>query len=308
MKTADIYDQAVKERSNLDPSLVEEIVLGNVLCPGSNYILRATAIAAGFPPSTPTSMVSRWCSSGLLSVQSVANQITSGCIDIGLAIGAESMSNNPDNGGPELNPLLLENQTVQDTTMVMGWTSENVARDFGISREAQDAFAANSFQKAEESQKAGWPADEILPMTVQWKNPTTGEYETVVADRDDGVRYGTTAESLGKLKGAFPQWPPSTTTGGNASQITDGAAGILLMRRSTAERLGQPILAKFAASTAVGLEPRIMGIGPSLAIPKLLNRTGFTMEDIDIFEINEAFSSMVSNHTKQNKSWLLTVI
>jgi acetyl-CoA acyltransferase 1 len=288
-------NQIVRERSNLDPSLVEEIVLGNVLCPGSTYLVRSAAIAAGFPPSTATSLVSRWCSSGLLAVQSVANQITAGCIEIGLAIGAESMSTNPDNGGPPLNPEILKNQTVKDTTMVMGWTSENVAGDFNISRQAQDAFAASSFQKAERSQKAGWPAvDEIVPITTKWKNPATGLTETVVADRDDGIRYGTTAESLGKIRAAFPDWKPSTTTGGNASQITDGAAGILLMRRSTAERLGQPILAKFAASTVVGLEPRIMGIGPSLAIPKLFRQTGITKDDVDIFEINEAFASMVS--------------
>jgi len=284
--------QAVKEKSNLDPSLVDEIVLGNVLCPGSPYIIRTTAIAAGFPPTTPTAMVTRWCSSGLLSVQTIANQIMAGNIDIGLAIGAESMSSNPDTGGPELSPTISQHETVQDASMVMGWTSENVARDFAISREAQDAFAAYSFQKAEKSQKADWPADEIVPIKVNWKNPATGQTETVVADKDDGVRYGTTAESLGKIKGAFPQWPPSTTTGGNASQITDGAAGILLMRRSTAERLGQPILAKFAGSTAVGLEPRIMGIGPTLAIPKLFKQTGFAKEDVDIFEINEAFASM----------------
>jgi acetyl-CoA acyltransferase 1 len=123
-------NQIVRERSNLDPSLVEEIVLGNVLCPGSTYLVRSAAIAAGFPPSTATSLVSRWCSSGLLAVQSVANQITAGCIEIGLAIGAESMSTNPDNGGPPLNPEILKNQTVKDTTMVMGWTSENVAGDF----------------------------------------------------------------------------------------------------------------------------------------------------------------------------------
>lgn len=258
-------------------------------------MLRTAAIAAGYPPTTAASIVSRWCSSGLLATQSIANQITAGCIDIGLAIGAESMSNNPDNGGPPINSLLMENKTVQDVNMVMGWTSENVAGDFGITREAQDAFAAGSFQKAEASQKAGWPAsDEIIPLTVQWTDPATGKSKTVLADRDDGVRYGTTKESLSKIKAAFPQWPPSTTTGGNASQITDGAAGIILMRRSTAERLGQPILGKFAASSSVGLEPRIMGIGPTYAIPKLFKQTGFTKEDVDIFEINEAFASMVS--------------
>ena len=128
---------------------------------------------------------------------------------------------------------------------------------------------------------------------MSWKNPRTNELQTVVADKDDGVRYGTTVDALSKIRAAFPQWPPATTTGGNASQVTDGAAALLLMRRHTAERLGQPILGKFVASTVVGLEPRIMGIGPALAIPKLLRKVGIDQTEVDIFEINEAFASMV---------------
>ncbi|KAL3426717.1 acetyl-CoA acetyltransferase [Phlyctema vagabunda] len=283
---------AIKEKSKLDPSLVEEIVLGNVLHPSSTFVIRTAAIAAGFPATAAASTVSRWCSSGLLAVQSVANQISAGCIDIGIAIGAESMSTNPDTGAPDLSEKVLNHKVAFEATQLMGWTSENVAGDFGITREAQDAFAAGSQQKAEKSQKGGWPVDEIIPITTQWKNPATGNVETVVADRDDGVRYGTTKEALGKIKAAFPQWKPSTTTGGNASQITDGAAGLLLMRRSVANQLGQPILAKFAASTVTGLEPRVMGIGPTIAIPKLLSKVGLSLEDIDIFEINEAFASM----------------
>jgi acetyl-CoA acetyltransferase len=113
-------------------------------------------------------------------------------------------------------------------------------------------------------------------------------------DRDDGIRYGTTPESLSKVRAAFPQWAPSATTGGNASQITDGAAALVLMKRSRAQQLGQPIVAKFCGATVSGLEPRIMGIGPSLAIPKILGKFNLSKDDIDIFEINEAFSSMVS--------------
>lgn len=112
--------------------------------------------------------------------------------------------------------------------------------------------------------------------------------------KDEGVRQGTTAEGLSKVRAAFPKWAPSTTTGGNASQITDGAAGILLMKRSMAEKIGQPILAKFVGATVAGLEPRIMGIGPTVAIPKLLEKVSMTLDDVDIVEINEAFSSMVS--------------
>ena len=241
-------------------------------------------------------MASRWCSSGLLATQQIANQIIAGSIDCGIAVGAESMSMNPDHGAPKLSAKLMESEgatLVHDCTMPMGWTSENVAEQFGISRERQDAFAANSQQKAEAAQKAGWFTEEIYPVKTSWKDPKTGEVKEVVATEDDGFRYGTTAEGLSKVKAAFPQWKPSSTTGGNASQITDGAAVLLLMRRSLAEKIGQPILARFVASTVVGLEPRIMGIGPTFAIPKLLQKTGLTLDDIDIIEINEAFSSMV---------------
>jgi acetyl-CoA acetyltransferase len=121
----------------------------------------------------------------------------------------------------------------------------------------------------------------------------TGETKTVIADKDDGIRYGTTAEILSKIPGAFKQWPPTTTSGGNASQITDGAAAVLLMKRSKAEELGQPILGKYVGCSLAGLEPRIMGIGPVPAIRKLLNKYQLTTDDIDVIEINEAFASMV---------------
>jgi acetyl-CoA acetyltransferase family protein len=168
-----------------------------------------------------------------------------------------------------------------------------VAGQFSISREQHDQFAAKSYQKAEAAQKAGWFEDEIVPVKTTIKDPKTGEVKSVVVDRDDGIRYGTTAESLGKIRSAFPQWKPSNTTGGNASQITDGAAALVLMKRSRAQELGQPILGKFAGATVVGLDPRIMGIGPSYAIPKILSKFGLTKDEIDIFEINEAFASMV---------------
>lgn len=175
----------------------------------------------------------------------------------------------------------------------MGHTSENVASQFGITREQHDKFAAGSYQKAEHAQKAGWFEDEIVPIKTQIKDPKTGEVKDIVVDRDDGIRYGTTAESLGKIRAAFPQWQPSATTGGNASQITDGAAALVLMKRSQAQKLGQPIVGKFCGATVAGLEPRIMGIGPSLAIPKILGKFGLSKDEIDIFEINEAFASMV---------------
>ncbi|CAG9942654.1 unnamed protein product [Clonostachys rosea f. rosea IK726] len=285
--------KGVVERSNLDPKLVEEIVLGNVLHKDAAFITRAAGLAAGFPATTAISTVSRWCSSGLLAVEAVAQKVASGSIDIGVAVGAESMSTNPDTGAPKFPGEFLGKPTIRDLTELMPWTSENVARDFGISRQRQDEYAAASYQKAEAAQKSGRTAEEILPITTTWKDPKTGVTKTVTADRDDGVRPGTTVEGLAKIRSAFPQWPPATTTGGNASQITDGAAAVLIMRREVAERLQQPILGKFVLSTVVGLEPRIMGIGPSIAIPKLLGKLGISKDEVDIFEINEAFASML---------------
>ncbi|KAJ5319971.1 hypothetical protein PENANT_c040G01025 [Penicillium antarcticum] len=283
---------SVRENSKLDPSLVEDVCVGNVLCPGSAYVARSAVLAAGFPVTAAASIANRFCSSGLLAVQNIANQIIAGSIDVGVAVGAESMSKNQDGGAPEMSASITAHPIASQNSQPMGQTSENVANQFNISRAQHDAFAAKSFQKAERAQKAGWLNDEIVPVKTQIKDPKTGEVKDVVVDRDDGIRYGTTPESLGKVRAAFPQWAPSATTGGNASQITDGAAALVLMKRSRAVELGQPIVAKFCGATVSGLEPRIMGIGPSLAIPKILGKFNLSKDDVDIFEINEAFASM----------------
>lgn len=273
--------------------MIEDICVGNVLAPGQAYVVRSAVLAAGFPVSAAASVANRFCSSGLLAVQNIANQISAGSIDVGIAIGAESMSTTPDAGPPEMSSKVMSDPVASQNQQPMGQTSENVAGQFGLSRETLDQFAAKSFQKAEHAQKSGWSNDEIAPVQATVKDPKTGEVKQVVVDRDDGIRYGTTPESLGKVRSAFPQWKPSATTGGNASQITDGAAGLVLMKRSRAEALGQPIVGKFCGATVVGLEPRIMGIGPSIAIPKILSKFNLGQDDIDVFEINEAFASMV---------------
>ncbi|KAH7134422.1 Thiolase, N-terminal domain-containing protein [Dactylonectria macrodidyma] len=286
--------QHVREASKVAPNLVEEIVVGNVLHKDATFVTRASALAAGYPASTAISTVSRWCSSGLLAVEAVALKVASGSIDMGIAVGAESMSTNPDNGSPKFPDHFMDVAAIRDMTQLMPWTSENVARDFNITREKQDAYAAASFQRAEKAQNSGYFEDEIAPIKVTWKDTKTGETRQVIADRDDGIRTGTTKEGLAKIRSAFPQWPPATTTGGNASQITDGAAAVLITRRHIAEKLQMTILGKFVQSTVAGLEPRIMGIGPTIAIPKLLAKTGISINDVDIFEINEAFASMLA--------------
>jgi acetyl-CoA acyltransferase 1 len=171
----------------------------------------------------------------------------------------------------------------------MGVLSENMAVDKGISRASQDAFAAKSYQKALAAQKAGLFKEEIWPLKVSYTDPKTEEETEIVVDQDDGVRDGITAESLGKIRPAFSK--TGSIHAGNASQISDGAAAVLLMKRSTAEKLGQKILGKFITASIVGVPPLLMGVGPWKAIPVALEKAGITVNDVDIWEINEAFAS-----------------
>lgn len=224
-------------------------------------------------------------------MQDIANQISVGSINCGLAVGAESMTM----GGDRLNrpyvDEILENQEARDCMQPMGQTSENVGKDFNITREMQDRFAFESFKRAEVAQREGWFDDEIVPITTTVKDPKTGEEKTVTLTKDEGPRWGTTYEALSKVRPAFPPHG-DRSTGGNSSQVTDGAAAVLLMKRSLAEALGQPIMAKFVGATVAGLAPRIMGIGPSIVIPKLLSKLNISLDDIDVIELNEAFASM----------------
>ncbi|KAF6807717.1 3-ketoacyl-ketothiolase [Colletotrichum sojae] len=306
----------VRERSKIDPALVEDICMGNVRSRVADdassvprrpladsllstqvsdgkaaYKLRAAALAAGFPNTAGASSVNRFCSSGLKATADIAHAISNGSIEVGVALGAETMSI----GGDALDQpfdeaVVSQSQEAADCMQPMGWTSENVSRDFGITREEMDKYAAESFNRAERAQKEGLFDDEIVPIKTKIVGPD-GEVREVTLTKDEGIRPGTTPESLGKVRAAFPQWGP-TSTGGNSSQVTDGAAAVLLMKRSTAVKLGQPILAKYVGSTVAGLAPRIMGIGPSVAIPKLLAQYNITLADVDVVELNEAFSSM----------------
>ncbi|KAI2614825.1 thiolase [Hypoxylon fragiforme] len=283
--------KATRERLGFSPDLVEDICMGNVSDAKAAYKTRAAALAAGFPNTTGASSVNRFCSSGLKATADIAHQIVTGSIEIGIAAGTESMSIGGDNlEQPFDEEVTKHSQEAIDCMMAMGWTSENVAKDFGISREAVDEFAAESFRRAEVTQKAGFFADEIAPITTKIKGPD-GVLKTVTLSQDEGIRPGTTATGLGKIRSAFPQWGP-ITTGGNASQVSDGAAAVVLMKRSKAIELGVPIMAKYVGSTIAGLAPRIMGIGPTVAIPKLLKQFNIGINDCDVVEINEAFGTM----------------
>lgn len=210
----------VLEKSRVDPQVVEDICLGNVNNANAAYIVRAAGLASGFPNTAAASSVNRFCSSGLKAVQDVANQIVTGSIEVGIAIGAESMS---EVGSPPsaFHEEILTNQEASDCLQPMGQTSENVGKDFDISREAQDRFAAESYQRAERAQKSGWFDDEIVPISTVVKDPKSGEATVVTLTRDEGPRYGTTFESLSKIRPAFPQFG-DRSTGGNSSQVTDG--------------------------------------------------------------------------------------
>ncbi|QIX01206.1 hypothetical protein AMS68_006723 [Peltaster fructicola] len=271
--------------------LVEDITLGNVSDAKAAYYIRAASLAAGFPNTTGASSVNRFCSSGLKAIEDIANAIKAGDIEIGLALGAESMSAGGDRLTRPFYDEILENQEAADCLLPMGATSENVGKDFNISRQSQDEYAAESYRRAEVAQKAGWFADEISPIKVKVKDPKTGELKEVTLVKDEGPRWGTTYEGLAKIRPAFPDFG-DRSTGGNSSQVTDGAAAVVLMKRSRALELGVPVLAKFVGATVAGLAPRIMGIGPSIVVPKLLKKYNITLDDIDLIELNEAFASM----------------
>ncbi|KJA14052.1 hypothetical protein HYPSUDRAFT_150863 [Hypholoma sublateritium FD-334 SS-4] len=283
--------RAVYSKVNLDPKLIEDISVGNVLPPGGGAsAARMASLHAGIPIETSINTVNRQCSSGLTAINQIANQIRAGQIDIGIGAGVESMTNGYGAGAaPNIADEILENQDAEDCLLPMGITSENVAKDYGISRKVQDEFAAKSFQKAAAANKAGRFRDEIVPITVKWTDPKTEKESTIVVDQDDGIRDGVTAESLGKLKPAFSK--DGVTHAGNASQVSDGAAAVLLARRSVAKRLGLPIVGKFVTAATIGVPPRIMGVGPAYAIPRALELAGISQADVDFYEINEAFAS-----------------
>ncbi|GAB1315975.1 3-ketoacyl-CoA thiolase with broad chain length specificity [Madurella fahalii] len=291
---ADLMAGALKgiiDRSGINPALVEDIVVGTVLAPGGGATeMRAASLVAGFPDSTAVRTLNRQCSSGLQACVDIANQIRSGMIQIGIGAGVESMSTQY---GPaavsEFSELLESHPEAANCKVPMGVLSEKMAKARNITRASQDAFAANSFQKAVKAQAAGLFKDEIVPLKVKFEDPKSGETKEIVVDRDDGIRDGVTAESLGKIRAAFAK--DGSIHAGNASQVSDGAAAVLLMKRSTAEKLGQPIMGKYVAASVVGVPPLLMGIGPWKAIPKVFELTGITKEDVDIYEINEAFAS-----------------
>ncbi|KAL6352840.1 hypothetical protein LRP88_13313 [Fusarium phalaenopsidis] len=277
--------KAILDRSKINPALVEDLCVGTVLAPGGGATeMRAASLAAGFPESIAVRSLNRQCSSGLQATVDVANQIKTGMIDIGIGAGVESIPG----AVTEFSELLESHPEAANCKVPMGVLSEQMAKDLGITRAAQDAFAASSYQKAVKAQKAGLFDEEITPLKVKVEDKE-GNVKEITVSKDDGVRDGITAESLGKIRPAFAK--DGSIHAGNASQISDGAAAVLLMKRSTAEKLGQKILGKYVCASVVGVKPLLMGQGPWKAIPKALEQAGISKDDVDIWEINEAFAS-----------------
>lgn len=281
------FIQTLPENLKKDLSLIDDITCGNVLNVGAGATEhRAACLAAGLPHECSFNSINRQCSSGLTATNDIANKIKVGQIDIGLAIGIESMSKNYKN----LNPLgsisedLLTDKNAKKCLIPMGITNELISAKFKISRQEQDEFSAKSHEKARNAIESGLFKDEILPISTPEGN---------IIATDEGPRENVTAETLGKLKPAFIKDPSKngSTTAGNSSQISDGVAAVLLTRRSVAESLNFPIMGKYLAFQVVGVPPEIMGVGPAYAIPKLLQKINLTVDDIDVFEINEAFAA-----------------
>eukprot|EP01084_Bolivina_argentea_P281990 482595_1 len=278
--------------------IVDDICVGTVLAPGG---MRATqcrqaAFLAGLPKTTTLRTVNRQCSSGLQSIADIAASITAGYINIGIAAGLESMTANAaqwrGSKGYKLSDEVKMNMSALSCLLPMGITSENVASSFKISRKEQDEFSALSHERAA---AATFGPDskfskEILSISTKWKDPKNGKILEIIVDKDDGIRANTTVDVLSKLRPVFKKG--GTTTAGNSSQVSDGAAAILMMKRSMANKLGLKIMARFTAFAVSGVSPEIMGVGPAYAIPKVCKQAGLSpINDIDLYEINEAFAS-----------------
>jgi len=272
--------RATLEKTKIDPGKFEDICVGTCHPPSPTYVSRAAAIAAGIPVEVPVSAVNRLCGSGLHAIRIIASSIQARHMSLGMAIGVENMSLHP-RPTPQIVEQVDANSQAHDCVQPMGWTSEMVAETYKISRQKQDEYALLSHSRAEKASAAGIFDEEIIPLELRGS----------VISVDDTIRKGTTAEGLSKLKPSFPDWGDASSTAGNTSGLGDGAALCILTTRERAEQEGLDILGKYVTSTFIGVEPRYMGIAPIAAIPKVLAQVGLTKDDVDVYEINEAFAS-----------------
>ncbi|MEZ2352575.1 acetyl-CoA C-acetyltransferase [Caballeronia sp. RCC_10] len=296
--------RAVLERAGVKPEQVSEVIMGQVLTAGSGQNpARQSVIKAGLPEMVPGMTINKVCGSGLKAVMLAANAIIAGDAEIVVAGGQENMSAAPhvlpgSRDGFRMGDAKLIDSMVVDglwdvyNNYHMGTTAENVAREYGISREDQDKFAALSQNKAEAAQKAGRFNDEIVPIAIPQRKGEPLQFTT-----DEFVRHGVTAEALAGLKPAFSK--EGTVTAANASGINDGAAAVVVMSAKKAEALGLTPLAHIKAYANAGVDPKVMGMGPVPASRRCLERAGWGVNDLDLMEINEAFAAQALAVHKQ---------
>jgi acetyl-CoA C-acetyltransferase len=289
--------RAALERAGIASGDVDEVVLGCVLQAGlGQNPARQAALAAGIPKEVPATTINMLCGSGLKAVAIASQMIRAGDVDVVVAGGMENMTRAPylvpaARFGARMGPAEMVDSMVFDgltdafNHIHMGITAENLADQYGISREEQDQFAADSQQKAERAIQEGVFKDEIVPVEVPAKRG-----ETRVVDNDEHPRPGTTAEALAKLRAAFRR-DGGTVTAGNASGVNDGAAAIVVMSARKARELGLEPFGTVESYASVGVEPRIMGIGPVPAVRKALQKAELQLGDVDLFELNEAFAA-----------------
>lgn len=288
-----VLEAAIERAPDLNKEDVEDIIIGCAMPEGEQGLnfARIMALYAGFPVTVPAITINRFCSSGLQAIAFAAERIMLGQADVLIAGGVESMSHVPMTGFKvSPNPRIVAE--MPEVYIAMGHTAERVAERFGISREDQDRFAYVSHQKAAQAIAEGKFKEEIVPFEAELRSlDERGKVKVkrFVFDTDESVRSDTTLEALAKLKPSFKQG--GTVTAGNSSPMNDGAAAVVVMSREKADALGLQPLATFRSFAVAGVEPELMGVGPVKAIPKALAAAGITLDDVDLFEINEAFAS-----------------
>ncbi len=298
---AQVVKEAVR-RADIAPEAVESVICGNVIRtePHDAYLARVAALKAGLSKDSQCLTVNRLCGSGLEAIVLAAQQIQLGEIEVAVAGGAESMSRSAYHiPAARWGQRMGDAQILDEMTWVltdpfgnghMGVTAENIAAEHGISREEQDAFAAESHRRAANAIAQGYFKDQILPIELKTREGVT------VFDTDEHVRQNVTAESLAGLRPAFKK--DGTVTPGNASGINDGASMVVVMDRERAEREGRKPLARIVSYARAGVDPRVMGLGPIPAVKRALDRAGLSVADIDVIESNEAFAAQACAVTK----------
>jgi acetyl-CoA C-acetyltransferase len=291
-----IVVRAALERGKIDPTLVSEVIMGNTLTAGlGQNTARQAAIKSGLPLEVPAMTVNKVCGSGLKAIMLAANAIIAGDAEIVVAGGQENMSASPHVLQGSRDGFRMGATTLIDSMIVdglwdafnqyhMGITAENVAREFGITRDEQDRYAVASQNAAEAAQKAGKFKDEIVPVPVPQRKG-----DALLFAEDESIRAGVTLDAVSRLKPSFTE--DGTITAGNASGLNDGAAVVVLMSEKMAKKLGLKPMARIASYAAAGIDPKVMGMGPVNSSRKCLQRAGWTISDLDLMEINEAFAA-----------------